>query len=81
MGRNENCSGDSFYSLTAQNNSRATPFEDFINTALNYLNLCENMNIFFFTDEDIDPGICTSSGVWNIRADVYAWKCFRYWPG
>jgi hypothetical protein len=36
-GRDQNCCGDPFYSLTAHNTSRAMPFEDFINTALNYL--------------------------------------------
>jgi hypothetical protein len=75
-GRNQNCCGDLFYSLTAQNTSRATPFEDFINTALNYL---EYMNIFFSAD-DIGLGIYTSSGMWNLRADIYAWKCLKYWP-
>jgi len=37
MGRNQKCSNDPFYSLTVQNTTRATPFEDFINIAPNYL--------------------------------------------
>lgn len=71
------------------------PVEGFISTALNYLKYVNKyVNIFVSTDEDIVPDIC-SSGVCDVRADIYgqtttsrhlradiyAWKCFKYSPG